>query len=71
MSRHGRRTGEERTPSSTGPWSWGSPEWVSVIYHVKKLQGHETLETLKRYVRLMIVDLRDTHSKRHPRERDG
>ena len=40
------------------------------IYHVKELLGHETLETLKHYVRLTIVDLRDTHSKCHPRERD-
>jgi site-specific recombinase XerD len=39
------------------------------LYHVKELLGHETLETLKHYTRLTIVDLKKTHEKCHPRER--
>lgn len=40
------------------------------IYHVKELLGHESLETLKHYVKLNITDLKKTHQKTHPRERD-
>jgi len=40
------------------------------IYHVKELLGHETLETLKHYVKLNITDLRKTLAKHHPREKD-
>ncbi len=40
------------------------------VYHVKELLGHETLRTLKHYARLTIVDLKKTHEKCHPRERD-
>lgn len=40
------------------------------IYHVKDLLGHESLETLKPYIKLMIVDLKKTHRRCHPRERD-
>lgn len=40
------------------------------IYHVKELLGHESLETLKPYTKLTIMDLRKTHAKCHPRERD-
>ena len=40
------------------------------IYHVKELLGHETLETLKHYAKLTINDLRKTHERFHPRERD-
>jgi len=40
------------------------------IYHVKELLGHETLETLKHYVKLNITDLRRTLAKHHPREKD-
>lgn len=39
------------------------------LYHVKELLGHETLDTLKHYVRLTIEDLKKTHQKCHPRER--
>lgn len=40
------------------------------LYHVKQLLGHESFETLNRYARLNIEDLRKTHAKCHPRERD-
>ena len=40
------------------------------MYHVKELLGHESLETLKHYARLTIADLKATHEKCHPRERD-
>ncbi len=40
------------------------------MYHVKELLGHESLDTLKHYVRLTINDLKKTHDKCHPRERD-
>jgi len=39
-------------------------------YHVKELLGHESIESLKPYTKLTIVDLRKTHAKCHPRERD-
>jgi len=41
------------------------------IYHVKELLGHETLATLKHYARLTILDLKKTHEKCHPREREA
>ena len=40
------------------------------IYHVKDLLGHEDLDTLKHFVRLTIIDLKKTHEKCHPRERE-
>ena len=40
------------------------------MYHVKELLGHETLDTLKHYARLTITDLKRTHAKCHPRERE-
>lgn len=40
------------------------------LYHVKELLGHESLETLKPYTKLTITDLRKTHAKCHPREKD-
>lgn len=40
------------------------------MYHVKELLGHEDLDTLKHYARLTIIDLKKTHAKCHPRERD-
>ncbi len=41
------------------------------IYHVKELLGHESLEALKPYTKLTIMDLRKTHAKCHPREKDS
>jgi len=40
------------------------------VYHVKDLMGHESLETMRHYARLTVVDLKKTHEKCHPRERD-
>lgn len=40
------------------------------IYHVKELLGHESLSTLKHYSKLTIVDLKKTHARCHPREKD-
>lgn len=40
------------------------------MYHVKELLGHESLDTLKHYAKLTITDLKKTHRKCHPRERD-
>jgi integrase/recombinase XerD len=40
------------------------------MYHVKDLLGHETLNTLQHYARLTIVDIKKTHEKCHPRERE-
>ena len=40
------------------------------MYHVKELLGHESLDTLKHYARLTIVDLKATHARCHPREKD-
>ena len=40
------------------------------MYHVKDLLGHESLTTLKHYARLTITDLKETHARCHPRERD-
>lgn len=41
------------------------------IYHVKELLGHESLQTMRHYVKLTINDLKKTHEKTHPRERDA
>jgi site-specific recombinase XerD len=41
------------------------------LYHVKELLGHESLSTLKPYTRLTITDLRETHARCHPSERDA
>jgi len=40
------------------------------MYHVKELLGHESLATLKHYAKLTILDLKETHAKCHPRERE-
>ena len=41
------------------------------MYHVKELLGHESLDTLKHYAKLTINDLRATHKKCHPREKNN
>ena len=38
--------------------------------HVKELLGHESLDTLNSYVNLSIKDLKETHAKYHPGERE-
>jgi len=40
------------------------------IYHVSRMLGHESLETLQHYVRLNITDIQEIHKRTHPRERD-
>jgi site-specific recombinase XerD len=40
------------------------------MYHVKELLGHESLDTLRHYAKLTINDLKKTHKKCHPREKD-
>jgi site-specific recombinase XerD len=40
------------------------------IYHVSRMLGHESLDTLKHYVKLHIADLKATHHRTHPPERD-
>lgn len=40
------------------------------MYHVKELLGHENLNTLRHYAKLTILDLKKTHEKCHPRERE-
>lgn len=40
------------------------------MYHVKEILGHESLDTLKHYAKLTITDLKKTHAKCHPRERE-
>jgi site-specific recombinase XerD len=39
------------------------------LYHVKDLLGHETLDTLRHYVKLNVNDLRKTMARCHPREK--
>lgn len=38
--------------------------------HVKDMMGHENFESLSAYLRLTILDLKEAHSKYHPREMD-
>ena len=40
------------------------------LYHVKEMLGHESIESVKLYCNLSIVDLKDAHRKYHPREHD-
>jgi integrase/recombinase XerD len=41
------------------------------MYHVKELLGHESLDTLRHYAKLTINDLKKTHRKCHPREKEN
>ncbi len=41
------------------------------LWHVKELLGHEHLDTLHHYAKLTIADLKKTHAKCHPRERES
>jgi integrase/recombinase XerD len=38
------------------------------VAHVKDLLGHEDYASMKSYIKLEIVDLKDAHRKFHPRE---
>jgi len=40
------------------------------LRHVQELLGHQSLATTERYLHLTIADLKEAHSKCHPRERD-
>jgi len=40
------------------------------LYHVKELLGHSTLRTLKHYAKFNLNDIKATHEKCHPREKD-
>ena len=40
------------------------------MYHVKELLGHDSLDTLKHYAKLTILDLKKEHHRCHPRERE-
>jgi site-specific recombinase XerD len=41
------------------------------LWHVKELLGHENLDTLQHYAKLTIADLKKTHARCHPRERES
>ena len=63
-NRYGERT-------LTGPY--GDSEMIKSnanLYHVKQLLGHKSFETLNHYAKLDITDLRKTHERCHPREKD-
>lgn len=40
------------------------------LYEIKEFLGHESLNTMKRYVNLTAVELKKMHSQCHPREKD-
>ncbi len=40
------------------------------LRHVQDLLGHGSLATTERYLRLTIADLKQAHSKFHPREQE-
>lgn len=41
------------------------------LWHVKELLGDEHLDTLQPHAKLTITDLKKTHAKCHPRERES
>ncbi len=41
------------------------------LYHVKEILGHAHLETLSKYCKLAIRDLKEAHQKYHPREKEA
>jgi len=41
------------------------------LWLVAKMLGHASVEALKPYIKLTIVDLKKTHAKCHPREKDA
>ena len=48
----------------------GAEGYGDGMYHVGEFLGHESLDTIKHYAKLTITDLKETHRKCHPRERD-
>jgi site-specific recombinase XerD len=40
------------------------------LHQVKELLGHASVESLKRYTKLTIVDLKKVYAECHPREKD-
>jgi site-specific recombinase XerD len=40
------------------------------LWMVGEQLGHANVDTLKHYVKLTAVDLKKSHAKHHPRERD-
>ena len=41
------------------------------LYHVKELLSHEGLATVRHYANLTITDLKRTHARCYPREKDA
>ncbi len=41
------------------------------LYHIKQLLGHKRFDTLNHYAKLNITDLKKTHQRCHPREKDN
>lgn len=41
------------------------------LWHVKEALGHSSVETLKPYTKLTAIDLKKTHARCHPREKDS
>jgi len=41
------------------------------LWRIKELLGHEHLDTVRHCAKLSIADLKKTHAKCHPREREG
>lgn len=39
-------------------------------YYIQQLLGHRHMDTLSRYIKLVAKDLKSTHKRHHPRERD-
>jgi len=40
------------------------------IRHVQEMLGHRSLGTTERYLRLTITDLKEAHTRCHPREQE-
>lgn len=40
------------------------------IRHIQELLGHKSLDTTMRYTQLTITDLKETHKKHHPRDKE-
>jgi site-specific recombinase XerD len=40
------------------------------LRHVQEILGHASLTTTERYLQLTIADLKDAHTRFHPREQE-